>query len=68
MSPAFLEEYAHVIHDKGGELAGEEFQTMLLHSNINFAPNTTKNPQGNVICERMHQSVGNILRTLLLSN
>ena len=26
---------------------------------------TSKNPQANEICERMHQTVGNILRTLL---
>ena len=27
-------------------------------------PTTVKNPQANAICERMHQTVGNILRTL----
>jgi hypothetical protein len=26
---------------------------------------TAKNPQANDICERMHQTVGNVLRTLL---
>jgi hypothetical protein len=28
-------------------------------------PTTSKNPQANAICERMHQTVGNVLRTLL---
>ena len=28
---------------------------------------TSKNPQSNAVCERMHQTVGNILRTLLHS-
>ena len=29
---------------------------------------TSRNPQANAICERKHQNVGNILRTLLCSN
>ena len=29
---------------------------------------TAKNPQSNSICERMHQTVGNVLRVLLYSN
>ena len=33
-----------------------------------YLPTTSKNPQANVICERMHQTVGNLLRTLLYSN
>jgi hypothetical protein len=27
-----------------------------------------KNPQSNAVCERMHQTVGNVLRTLLNGN
>ncbi len=27
-----------------------------------------KNPQSNAVCERMHQTVGNVLRTLLHGN
>ena len=26
---------------------------------------SAKNPQSNAICERMHQTIGNVLRTLL---
>ncbi len=29
---------------------------------------TAKNPQSNAVCERMHQTVGNVLRTLLHGN
>jgi hypothetical protein len=32
---------------------------------MKYVPTTSKNPQANAICERMHQAVGNILRTLL---
>ncbi len=29
---------------------------------------TAKNPQSNAVCERMHQTVGNVLRMLLHGN
>jgi hypothetical protein len=29
---------------------------------------TSKNPQSNTICERMHQTVGNVLQTLVHTN
>ncbi len=29
---------------------------------------TAKNPQSNAVCERMHQTVGNVLRILLHGN
>ena len=32
---------------------------------IHDSSTTSYNPQANVICERMHQTIGNILRTLL---
>ena len=32
---------------------------------IRSANTTSKNPQANAVCERMHQTVANILRTLL---
>jgi hypothetical protein len=37
---------------------------MLHRNNIQSHCTTTKNPQANAICERMHQSVGNNLRVL----
>ncbi len=56
---------ARCIHDNGGEFIGPEFQLLLEGCQIKDVPTTIKKPQANAICERMHQTVGNILRTLL---
>ena len=53
------------IHDNGNEFIGVEFQNMLLKYHIKDVPTTIKNPQANAICERMHQTIGNMLRTHL---
>ena len=53
------------IHDKGKEFVGFEFQQLLQGAAIKDRPTTSRNPQANAVCERMHQTVGNILRTLL---
>ena len=47
------------IHDQGGEFIGSEFQEMLNRFNIRPAQITTRNPQDNSICERMHQTMLN---------
>ena len=52
------------IHDNGGEFTGYEFQRVLARNHVEDVPTTIKNPQANAICERMHQTVGNTLRTL----
>jgi len=52
----------------GGEFTGGTFQRLLTQLNIKDAQSTSRNPQFNSICERLHQTVGNILRTLLCSN
>jgi hypothetical protein len=52
----------------GGKFTGVTFQRLLTQLNIKDVQFTSKNPQSNLICERMHQTVGNILRTLLYSN
>jgi hypothetical protein len=56
------------VHDNGGEFAGYEFQRRLEVLGIKDVSTTSRNPQANAICERMHQTVGNILRTALKSN
>jgi transposase InsO family protein len=56
---------ARCIHDNGGKFIGPEFQLLLEGCRIKDVPTTSKNPQANSICERMHQKVGNVLRTLL---
>jgi len=56
------------VHDNGGEFVGFHFQRLLEQCGIRDRPTTSRNPQANAICERMHQTVGNILRTLLHGN
>jgi hypothetical protein len=41
-----------------------EFQTLLQNCHIRDVCTTAKNPQSNAVCERMHQTVGNVLRTI----
>jgi transposase InsO family protein len=53
------------IYDHGTEFTGAEFQSLLTRYGIKKSPTSTKNPQANSICERMHLSVTNILRPLL---
>jgi hypothetical protein len=56
------------VHNKGGEFIGGTFQWLLRSFDIKDVQSTTKNPQSNSICKRMHQTVGSILRVLLYSN
>ena len=56
------------VHDKGGEFIGSAFQWLLNMFSVKDVQSTSKNPQSNSICERMHQTVGNVLRTLLHGN
>ena len=53
------------IHDQGGEFTGPEFQSLLAARNIQPAQITVKNPQANAICERIHHTMGDILRTIV---
>jgi hypothetical protein len=55
------------VHDNGGEFIGADFQRILEINGVHDVPTTVKNPQSNAICERMHQTAGNIIRTLTLS-
>jgi hypothetical protein len=49
------------VHDAGTEFLGAHFQSTLAAFGIGCVPCTPKNPQSNVICERMHSTVGGIL-------
>ncbi len=53
------------VHDPGGEFTGQEFQTLLQNCRIKDVCTSAKNPQANAVCKRMHQTVGNVLQTLL---
>jgi hypothetical protein len=57
-----------VIHDQGTEFKSFEFQQYLARLGINSRQSTVKNPQSNALIERMHQTMGNVLRTLLHVN
>ena len=52
-------------HDNGGEFIGWEFQEMLQRTGVQDVHTTSRNPQGNSVCERLHQTVGDVLRTYL---
>ena len=56
------------IHDQGGEFTGWPFQQVLQRHGIQSHCISSKNPQANSICERMHQAVGNSLRVLTTLN
>ena len=56
------------VHDNGGEFIGWGFQELLAKCNIKDVSTTSCNPTANSVCKRMHQTVGNILRTLLLED
>ncbi len=53
----------HCIHDPGTEFIGPEFQTLLQNCHIRDVCTTAKNSQSYAVCERMNQTIGNILRT-----
>jgi hypothetical protein len=55
------------VHENDGEFVGPEFQILLQGCRIKDAPTSSRNPQANAICERMHQMVGIVLRTFLHS-
>ncbi len=47
---------------------GQNFQWLLEIFSIKDVCSTRKNPQSNAICKRMHQTVTNVLRTLVHTN
>jgi len=56
------------IHDPGREFVGMTFQTMIIKNGIQPQPTTVKNPQANAVCERMHSTIGDMLRSMLHEN
>jgi hypothetical protein len=68
---SWLCQYSHLaqcLHDKGGEFIRQNFHWLLENFSIKDVCSTSKNAQSNAICERMHQTVTNVLRTLVHSN
>jgi transposase InsO family protein len=58
---------SNIIYDKGSEFMAE-FGTMITEDyGILKSPITTRNPQANAILERIHQTIGNMIRTFELN-
>ena len=55
-------------HDSGGEFSGQDFQKLSANFGIKDVPTTSRSPTSNGMCEHMHLTVGNVLRTLIHSN
>ena len=52
-------------HDDGRKPTGWKLQELLNDFEVKDTPTTSRNPTSNDICERMHHTVGNVLRTLI---
>jgi hypothetical protein len=58
-----------LVHDPGTKFIGITLQSMLNNINgIQPVPTTMKNPQANAVCECMHSTVGDMLRTIIRGN
>ena len=55
------------IYDNASNFLGERFQELLDSYGINPVPTTVRNPQANFV-ERVHETLGNMLRTMILEN
>ena len=56
-----------ITFDRGSEFIGKDFQQMVKRDyGIKTKPITVRNPQANAIVERIHQVIGNIIRTFEL--
>jgi transposase InsO family protein len=58
-----------ITYDRGSEFIGKDFQSMIKNDyGIKGKPITVRNPQANAIVERVHQVIGNIIRTFELES
>jgi transposase InsO family protein len=58
-----------ITFDRGSEFMGQDFQDMIKNDyGIKTKPITVRNPQANAIVERVHQVIGNIVRTFELES
>jgi hypothetical protein len=55
---------ARVVYDNGTEFVGHEFQEMLQSYGIKPVATTVKNPKSNGVIERVHLTMGDMLRTM----
>ena len=58
-----------IIFDRGSEFMGQDFTDMIAKDyGIKKKPITVRNPQANAVLERVHQTLGNIVRTFELED
>jgi len=57
-----------IIYDRGSEFMGEFKRMVQEDYGITAKPITARNPQANAILERIHQTIGNMLRTFQLQD
>jgi transposase InsO family protein len=55
---------SRVIFDNGGEFTGSEFQELLHSYGVQPVPTTIRNPKSNGVVERVHLTMGDMLRTI----
>ena len=56
-----------VTYDRGNDFLGKEFQELIKKEyGVKGKPITVRNPQANAIVERVHQTIGNMVRTFEL--
>jgi hypothetical protein len=55
---------ARVVFDNGTEFTGSEFQELLNSYGIKPVPTTVRNPKSNGVIERVHLTMGDMLRTM----
>ena len=53
-----------VVHENSSEFTSFEFQQICSSYSIKVAPTTVKNPRSNSTAERMHLTIGDMLRTM----
>jgi transposase InsO family protein len=58
---------AKVVYNNGTEFTGQEFQELLKSYGIKPVATTIRNPKSNGVVERVHLTMGDMLRTMIFS-
>ena len=56
----------YCVHDGGSEFVSQEFQDVLRYYGVKSRRITPRNPQGNAMIERVHLTMGSILRAMVV--
>jgi transposase InsO family protein len=66
LEQAWLTRYpwpTQIIYDRGSEFKAEVYEMLKKDYGIKVKPISTRNPQANAIVERVHQTIGNMIKT-----